>query len=215
MGRVKFLGGRSIGAIRIALNPADGEHVTIGPVPAVGGVTGKRYEFDNNAAVTAGNIPVTIGGSAAASAIALRNAINANKPTPVGVTATLDPIDPLTIRLQADAPGAAGNLALAETMAGAGNEVSGAVMTGGENGGNQTLHRGEYVVTAIDVAAGNILIHTGLQGPRFLQIDVIDTADKPKYITSITKFDGPNIQIDFDGATNPAAGDKVSWGAYE
>ncbi len=213
MGRVKFLGLRSIGAIRLNANPADGETARIGPVPAVGGVTGKRFEFDNNAAVTAGNIAVTIGGSAALSAIALRDAINANPPTPVGVVAEIDPVDTSVVRLYATAPGAGGNLELAVT--GANLAASGAAMVGGEGSGNQTLHRGEYVVTALDVAAGNIMIDTGLSGPRFPQVDVLDAADVPKYITSKVKITGSKLQIDFDGATNPAAGDRISWAAYE
>lgn len=213
MGRVKFLGLRAVGAIRLNANPADAETVTIGPVPAVGGVNGKRFEFDNNAAVTAGNVSVTIGGSAALSAVALRDKINANKPTPVGVTAEIDPVDPSTVRLYADGPGAGGNLALADT--GASIDISGAVMTGGESSGNQTLHRGEHVVTALDVAAGNIMIDTGLSGPRFKQVDVFSAAGLQKALTSLVNFNGPKLQIDFDGATNPVAGDVVSWAAYE
>jgi hypothetical protein len=213
MGRVKFLGLRAVGAIRLNANPADGETVTIGPVPAVGGVTGKRFEFDNNAAVTAGNILVTIGGSAALSAIALRDKINTNKPTPVGITAEIDPVDTSTVRLYADAPGAGGNLALADT--GAAIDVSSAVMTGGEGSGNQTLHRGEHVVTALDVAAGNVMIDTGLSGPRFPQVDCFSAAGLQKALTSLVIVVGSKIQLDFDGATNPVAGDKISWGAYE
>lgn len=213
MGRVKFLGLKAVGAIRLNANPADGETVTVGPVPAVGGVTGKRFEFDNNALITVGNVSVTIGGTAALSAIALRDAINANQPTPVGVVAELDPIDVQTVRLYGSQPGAAGNLALVGT--GAAIDVSGAAMTGGENSGNQTLHRGEHVVTALDVAAGNIMIDTGLAGPRFMQVDCFTATGLQKLLTSLTTFNGPRIQLDFDGVTNPVAGDKISWTAYE
>lgn len=54
-----------------ATNPTDGEFVTVND-----GVDSLSFEFDNNAAVTAGRISVTIGGSAAASATNLAAAIN-------------------------------------------------------------------------------------------------------------------------------------------
>jgi hypothetical protein len=205
MGRQKFEGVKAMGAVRLAVNPADTETVTIG---------NKVYEFDNNAAVTAGRVSVTIGGSAAATAANLITAINANKPTP-GVTAYADPIDNLTVRLEADAVGSDGNMALAETMAGAGNEVSAANMTGGENAVNQVEARGEHVVTALDVAAGCIMISTGLSTPRFRQIDCWSSTGLQKALTSLCTFDGSRIKIDFDGATNPVAGDLVSWAAWE
>jgi hypothetical protein len=176
-------------------------------------VTGKIYEFDNNATVGAGNITVTIGGSAAATITALIDAINNNPPTPVAIPAAVDPVNAETARLQGAFNGAAGNLALVKS--GANIEISGAAMTGGEGSGNQTLHRGEYVVTALDVLAGNVMIETGLQGPRIESIDVIDTVDVTKYVTSKIKILGTALQIDFDGATNPAAGDRIVWGAYE
>lgn len=213
MGRLKFFGLKAVGAIRLTINPTDTETARIGPIPAVGGVTGKRFEFDNNALVTAGNILVTIGGSAALSAVNLRNAINANPVTPVAVVAEIDPIDTSVVRLYASQHGAAGNLELAAT--GANVTVSGAAMTGGEGGGNQILHRGEYVVTALDVLAGNIMIETGLSGPRFMQVDTFSATGLQKLLTSLHTFNGSKIQIDTDGATNPVAGDKISWAAYE
>lgn len=213
MGRVKFLGLKAVGAIRLPANPTDGETVAVGPVPAVGGVVGQRFEFDNNALVTVGNQLVTIGGSAALSAIALRDKINAFPPSPVAVVAEIDPIDTAVVRLYASQPGAAGNLALVKV--GANIAVSDVAMTGGENSGNQTLHRGEYVVTALDVLAGNCMIDTGLSGPRFLQVDCFTVTGLQKLLTSLTTFSGARIQLDFDGATNPVAGDKISWAAYE
>jgi flagellar hook protein FlgE len=52
-------------------NPADTNTVTI---------NGRTYEFDNNAAITAGNISVTIGGTLAATLANLEAAIEANDP---------------------------------------------------------------------------------------------------------------------------------------
>jgi len=173
-----------------------------------------QYEFDNNAVVTAGRIAVTIGATPALTAAALIAAINANKPTPA-VTAYVDPIDTSTVRLSADNRGAGGNHALAETMAGAGNDASAAAMTGGENGGTQTQHRGEYVVTALDVAAGSCMIETGLTSPRFRQVDAYSATGLQKGLTTLSTIDGTRIKLDFDGATNPVAGDIISWSAWE
>lgn len=52
-------------------NPADGNTVTI---------NGRTYEFDNNAAITGGNISVTIGGTLATTLANLETAIEANDP---------------------------------------------------------------------------------------------------------------------------------------
>lgn len=217
MARVKFLGIVSNGAIRLGgANPVDGDTVTIGPVPAVGGVTGKRFEFDDDVAVTAGNILVDIKASATLSAVALKDAINANKTTPAGVTAFIDPIDPLTVRLQGDFQGAAGNLALAETFTDGSNIVSGAGLVAGENAGNQTFHRGAHTVTALDISAGSAQIPTGLQGPRFRNVDVYSSTGLQRNdLTDLFTFVGDRLQVDIDGATNIVAGDVISWIAFE
>ncbi len=56
---------------RFTANPADTNTVTI---------NGRVYEFDNNAAITGGNISVTIGGTLAATLANLETAIEANDP---------------------------------------------------------------------------------------------------------------------------------------
>lgn len=56
-------------------NPGDGDTVQI----AVAGGQDVTYEFDNNAAVTPGNILVTIGAGASDTALNLKNAIDANQ----------------------------------------------------------------------------------------------------------------------------------------
>jgi hypothetical protein len=207
MGRVRFFGGKGVGAVRIGNHAglADAETVVIGT---------KTYEWDNNASVVSGNVAVAIGTNAAADAVNLRDAINANPPTPP-VTASIDPVDTATVRIIANSRGVAGNHALAKTMLHADNIISGAVMVGGENGGTQTIHRGEYDVTALDVAAGNVVIPTGLTSPRFPQVDVLTSTGAAKYITDKVTASGGNILIDADGATSLAAGDKVCWLAYE
>lgn len=209
MARYRFFGGRAQGSIQIGNNAGllDTETITIGD---------KTYEWDNNASITPGNVSVTIGGSAAASIVNLRDAINANKPS-TPVTAEIHPLDPGTLLIFADGRGAAGNLAFTETMADAANTISGAGnLVGGENAGNQTLHRGQYTVEQNDVDAGGALIETGIpMTPRFVQVDVITSAGAAKYITDLVTIVGVRVQIDIDGATNIAAGDVVNWVVWE
>lgn len=207
MGRVRYLGSVAQGAFHLANNTiVDGETFSIG---------GKTYEFDDDASVSGTNVLVTIGGSAALTAAAMIAAINANKPTP-GVTASADPVDSATVRLKADDRGAAGNLALAETVSDAGFTKSGATMTGGENGGTQTPSRGEYVVTAIDVLAGSVVIETGLQTPRFPHL-YIRKADGTyaENLTGVVSISGSQIRHDFAGATDLEAGDIIEWSCWE
>lgn len=207
MGRVRFFGIKSNGAIHLANNVlVDGETVTIGD---------RVYEWDDNASVTAPNILVTIGGSAAASAANLIAAINANKPT-VPITATVDPVSTVTIRLAGDAQGAAGNLALAETVVDAGLTLSGALMTDGENAGSQTVHRGEYIITAIDVLAANAVIPTGLTTPRHVEADLRDTNGvfREDITGQLTVVSG-EIHHGFEGVTDLVAGDRIIWQAWE
>lgn len=206
MGRQKYEGVKAQGAIRFGSNVlVNGELFTVG---------GKNYEFRTSGSAGAGNIQVNVGGTAALTAAALIAAINANKPT-VPVTAYIDPIENVTVRLEADFPGTNGNLAMSETVVDAGITISGANMTNGEDAGNQVEARNEYVVTALDVAAGCCMISTGLQTPRFMQLEVRTATGLQKAITSLCTFDGTRIKVDSDGATNPAAGDKIVWGAWE
>ena len=207
MGRVRFFGIAATGAIRLANNTlVDTETITIGD---------RVYEWDNNAAVTAGNILVTIGGDVATSVANLIAAINANKPS-VAVTASADPVDALVIRLIADAQGANGNLALAETIADAGNIVSGAFMTNGENAGSQIFHQGEYIVTALDVLAANLVIPTGLTTPKNVRVEIRDTVGvfREDITGAVTVVLG-NILHDFAGAIDLVATDRVIWQGRE
>jgi hypothetical protein len=207
MGRVRFFGIRAIGAIHLASNIlVDGETVTIG---------GRIYEWDNNASVTPGNVLVTIGGTAALSAANLAAAITANKPI-VAITATIDPVTDVCIRLVADQQGANGNLTLAEAVTDAGLTLSGALMTGGENAGSQIVHRGEYVVTAIDVLAANVLIATGLTTPKVVEVDLRDVNGVFREdITGQVTVSSGNILHGFEGATDLVAGDRIIWNAWE
>lgn len=206
MGRNRFLGALAQGAFDLANNTIlDGETFSIG---------GKVYEFDDDASVSGTNVLVTIGGTAALTAAEMVSKINANKPTP-GVTAAVDSKRDTTVRLKADSRGAAGNLALAETVADAGFTKSGSTMVGGENGGTQTEHRGQYTVTDIDVLADQIVIETGLGTPRFPDVSVRSSAGVPKAHTAEISIVGTTIKLNFAGATDPAAGDVVTWEAWE
>lgn len=207
MGRVRFLGAVAQGSFHLANNTiVDGETFSIG---------GKTYEFDDDASVSGTNVLVTIGGTAALTAAEMITKINANKPTP-GVTASIDPVSNVCVRLKADSRGAAGNLALAEAVSDAGFTKSGATLVGGENGGTQTEARGEYVVTAIDVLAANVVIETGLATPRFIKL-YTRKADGTFFETStgVITISGSQIRHDFAGATDLEAGDTLSWEAWE
>ncbi len=210
MGRQKFEGVKSQAAIRLSAQPADGNTITI--TPSGPGAIPRTYEFDNNAAVTPGNILVTIGVSVAATMTNLIAAINANKPTP-SVIAYADPLNTDVARLEGEFVGAAGNHAIANV--GANITLSGAAFTGGEDPSNQVESRGEYVVTALDVTAGCCMISTGVGSPRFPQVECRTATGLLKGLTSLITIDNSRIKLDFDGATNPAAGDKLAWSVWE
>lgn len=105
-----------------AVNPSDGELVVIGD-----GIATKTFEFESGGGVGAGNIAVTIGGSAAATLVNLETAIEAN----LEITGTIDAgvTDP-NLDLLNDNTGTDGNVEI--TTTGAAILVSG--MTGGAEG---------------------------------------------------------------------------------
>lgn len=208
MGRVRFWGVKAQGSIRIAdfANILDGETIVIG---------NKTYEWDDDASVTPGRVAVTIGASDAACITNLIAAINANKPTPP-VTAAVDSKDANTCRLTCDKVGTSGNMALTESTVDADAVVvSGATLVGGENGGSQRDARGQYTVTDIDVSADQLVIETGLQSPRFVEVQLRTSAGVPKAHTAEVTVSGSKIVLNFAGATDPAAGDVATWEAWE
>ena len=208
MGRVRSFGVPAQGAIRLhGDNPADGDTVTIGD---------KTFEFDDDDAVTEGNILVTIAGSTALSTAALLAAILANPPSP-GITAAMDPVDTAkVIRLRANAPGAAGNVALSCSMTDVADTiVSGASLLGGENPGDVTMARGEYTVTALDVAAASVEIPTGLASPRFVQTERYRAGELLEAVTGVRSVNAGQIRHDFAGATDLAENDVIVWLAFE
>jgi len=206
MSRVRYFGNPAQGSISFGSNTiVDGEIITIGD---------KIYELRAAGSASAGHVLVGVGGTATLTAAALVAAINANKPT-VPVTASVDPITATVVRLVADAPGAAGNIALLEGVADAGVVVSGATLVGGENAGTQTVARGKYTVTANDVTATSIVIETGLVSPRFATIETYSSTGAKKTSTGLLTISGSKLLVDFTGSTDHAATDVIVWSAWE
>ena len=207
MGRVRTYGGKARGAIYFGgAQPTDGDLVVIGD---------KTFEFDDDATVTEGNVSVTIGGNLAASVAALLAAILANPPSP-GIVAAMDFVaTTLCIRLTATNPGANGNVALSATMTDVLNIVSGAALTGGENPGDATIARGEYVVTALDVLTLSVVIPTGLVSPRFVQVERYRAGELLEAVTGVKTLSGGDLRHDFAGATDLAENDVIAWSAWE
>lgn len=206
MGKQRFLGLKAQGfAFFGGTTFVDGEVCVIG---------NKTYEFDDDAAVEAGNVLVDISsGTAALIAAAFLAAVNANKPTP-GVTAVIDPKSNVMVHLIADARGVGGNMAVTEDVADAASLVVGS-LAGGESGGTQTEARGSHTVVASEVTADNIMIETGLTSPRFVDVEIRTAAGVPKAHTAEITVSGSKIRINFAGATDPAATDVIFWNAWE
>jgi len=207
MGKQRFLGLKAQGYVHFGGDTfVDGETIVVG---------NKTYELnDTEGDVVPGNVWVDRSTSTAVAIAPLfLAAVNANKPTP-GVTAVVDPKSAVTIRLYADARGAAGNMDVSDTVADAPSCVVGDLISG-EAGGTQTEARGEYVVTAVDILADNIIIETGLTSPRFTQIEIRTTAGVIKAATVEKTITGSKIRLNLAGATDPVAGDVIEWSAWE
>lgn len=207
MGRVRDAGNKSYGAVRIGdhANLLDGETITIGD-PLNGG---KVFEWDDDAAVTSGNILVDIGANAAAAIDNLKAAINAQLAGKV--VAYDDPVETETLRLEAANEGALGNLAFETTMLDSDNIIAAVddALAGGANDLNMARAPLTYTVTALDVLAENLMIPTPFLAPVLGAWRACSSTDVPKYITDIVKVVGTRIQISKNGATNLAEGDKV------
>lgn len=204
MGRERFLGTKAQGLIQFGSNTlVDEETITI---------LGKVYEWDDDDAVTAGHVKVTIGGNAAASAAALIAAINANKPTP-GVTASADPLDNTKVRLTADARGAGSNGAVTDTVVDAGVTVHDLI--GGEAGGTQTMARGAYTVLQDDIdGTKSIEVDSSLMSPRFVIWQCLRSGVPVTYDGAFT-ISGAKLRWAQAGSNDMAADDIITWIAWE
>jgi len=207
MGRVRDAGNKSYGSVRIAAFASliDGEIITIGD---------KDFEWDNNAAVTSGNILVTIGASDAISIANLRDAINTAYPSTL--VAYVDPVDTKVLRIEGFDAGALGALAFTTDMAHASNIIAAVagILAGSSNDENRARAGGVYTVTALDVLAANIMIPTPFSAPVLGSLRVVTSADVPKYFTAKPTISGTRIKIAEQGATALVAGDKITWEAW-
>ena len=196
----------------------DPETITIGD---------QTYEADDDASVVAGNIAVDATGAPDSDTMADRlvAAINANKPT-VPVTAKKNPaaLDTATtsgVRIEADNPGAAGNIGFTHTMVTGTSTIASVAdkLVGGENPGTQTFHRGSYVVHAADILLGGVLLPTGLQTIKAGQFEVqVRSATgllKGGLTDLVTIVDNNKLQVDIDPAVSIVAGDRITWNAWE
>jgi len=159
-GAVQYHGRLATGHFRVGTNAQDGDTVTVtvGPI-IIEGITyppsSVVYEFDNNAAVTAGRILVTIGGTAALSATALAAAIAASQGG--ALTAVAHATNTTVVDIASRAPGAA--LTLASTS-------GGRVLV--QDNADELLQQAVVVwairrtVTAEDVTRTRIVLATGL-----------------------------------------------------
>jgi hypothetical protein len=204
MGRTRFFGGKAlvtsvrIGAFASLVNT---DTITIGS---------KIYEWG---AGTTGRVQVVIGGSGALCITALIAAINANKPS-VPCTAVVDATDTSVCHVIADARGSAGNLVCASTMTGATNIISHTLGVGGENGGNQILHRGSYALVALDVTTTAFRVPTGLASPAHFMFQV-RRAGVLIAVTDAVTVVGGDLVYTFAGATHAQAADVFAWMAWE
>lgn len=201
-------GGIAQGAVRIGdhANLSDGEVIVIG---------NRTFEWDNNAAVTAGNITVTIGADAAGDISNLVDAINANPPQDGNslqlVEAYIDTVDTAVARLKGTRQSAECNVALTTDMADADNVVSDATLLDGENDTVQEIASGRRTVTALDVSGGAVVIELPFADPSMVQVQAKSATGLIKAITDLVTVVDDAIVIDADGATNLAATDTVDW----
>jgi hypothetical protein len=203
-------GSKGYGAVRIGAFASliDTEIITIG---------NKVYEWDNNAAVTAGRKLVTIGASDAACATNLAAAINAEPPTQHAVVAYVDPVDTKLVRIETVGAADVGLMTFTTTMAHVSNTIAAVAnkLAGAESQRNRVEDDGEYIVTAQDILAGNIMIPTKLQTPRRARFQCYTTDGDLKVITWRKTISTTRIKITANGATAPIQGDVIVWNASE
>jgi hypothetical protein len=213
MGRVRDAGNKAFGSVLISdfASLLDEEIITIGD-PENGG---KVFEWDDDAAVaTEGAVLVEIGANDAECIENLRDAINAEMASKL--LAYVDPVNTDVLRIEAVNEGDLGNLDFTTDMADAGNVIAAVddKLAGGSNDGNRSRASGVYVVTAVDVAATNLMIPTPFAAPSLGALRVVSSTDVPKYFTSKPTISGTRIKITDNGATPLAEGDKVYWEVF-
>jgi len=205
MGELVFPGNKSYGSIRIGAYASlvNGDTITIG---------NKVYEFRTSGSAAAGHVQVNVGGSGAATAIALQAAIAANQPS-VPIDSYVDAVDALVVRLEAHDAGTAGNIAFSASMTGGTNIIdqTSGFLLGGENGKLTHLDSGRYTVQPLDVTAACIMIPTKLAAPKILSIQVFDATGVLKVCTGTFVPSSNRLKYVPAGGTNPAATDVICW----
>jgi hypothetical protein len=213
MGHLADSGNKSYAAVRIGdnANLLDGEALTFTRTGT--GAFTKVLEWDDDAAGTAGAILVDIGADEAGSIENLRDAINDAPTLKDYVVAYVDPVDTSLLRIEGKEPGSAGNLGIESTMLDAQNviaEIDDAFAGGGADA-SRSRAADEYIVTALDVDAQNVMIPTPFQSPKLGRVMVLTSADVPKYVTDKIKINGTRLQVQKNGATNLAETDRIFW----
>jgi hypothetical protein len=199
MGRARYLGTKSVGALNVGGAPVAADAFTLGD---------RTYTFQ---VAAANNLEITIGGTNADTANNIIAAVNANAPS-VGILAEIDPVTNTCVRFSADTPGTAGDIALTEAVTDAGFTVSAATLTDGQNADFLTLDKGIYVVTALDVAVTSVVIKTSLAAPTLMSYNVFSATGLFKgTLSNLITISGSDIRHDFTGATDVVAGDLIHW----
>lgn len=210
MGETVFPGNRSKGAVRIGAfaSLVNGDTITIGDI---------TYEFRTSGSADPGNVQVDVGGSGDLTAVALKDAINANPNSPV-IDAYIDTIDSLVVRLEAHDYGTPGNVAFSASLTGATNiidQTSGFLLNG-EMASLKHVDSGRQTITQLEVTAGSIAIPTKLTAPKILSIQIFAADGAPKNSVT-TKWTASSNRLvgELDGGTDPIAGDIVAWVARD
>lgn len=161
----------AVGSFRVNANPADEDYVEIDD-----GVTTVRFEFDDDAAVTSGNVSVTIGATAADSAQNIVDAINGS---PLAVKAELSGQN---VSLTHEIPYALGNQPLVTSGAAITSVVG---MAGGVDGSFSAAYKTHFRVRnhPRSLRDGDVVVHEQLQ-------DV--TGQIEAALTAFLRTDGAN-----------------------
>lgn len=194
--------GRSAtGHIRIAVNPSDGDTVTITVSGTLSGSITRVFEAESTGGVGGGNIAFTIGANAAATAANLRAAIVANIDASF-LSAAVHSADTTVIDLIVTEQGAA--LTLSESTAGARIVV--------KDNGEERPERLLYMytlrrqITTEDVNRGRVRINTGLSAidAYILRIRTSATNNAEVGYNGTITVTGGVIELDDDGTVDLA-----------
>lgn len=196
---IQSVGQPAVVEVVVTANPSDTQTVSI---------AGKVFEFDNNAAVTAGRTAVTIGASAKLSLDALATGVLANSTfagwRKLGCTAheaagaVLFLAPPPTVDLA--------NVVVAETLS-AGTIKKRAAVAGDSFG---QLVEFRTITTLPD----DLLFVTALRSIKYINVEVRTAAGAVKVWDGVARFDGGVVTLDNSEHTDIIATDVVFIQAY-